>query len=73
METGLEVARKELVVAFEGAPGQGRIDDLLDYDEAVAGEGVRLTVAQLELECTLVAQRFAPSCSMLSSGQTWAR
>ena len=50
IEAGLEAAGEEVLVAVEGLPGQRRVDDLLDHDEPVAGEGVHLLVAQLELE-----------------------
>ncbi len=70
MEARFEVAGEELFVAFEGAPGQHGIDELLDHDEAVAGEGVRLLVAQLERESIRVLQRSPPWCSTPSPAQT---
>jgi hypothetical protein len=46
IEAGLEVAGEQFLVAFEGAPGQGGVDQVLDDDEPVAGEGVDLLARQ---------------------------
>ena len=61
IETRLEAAREQFLVARQGAGGGGRIDDPLDDDEAVFGEGLHLRVVELEFQCRLSRNHLEPA------------